>query len=62
MQRNSDLRIIHLLQQFEKEGKKAMIGGPPFWLDRILERMKKDGIKLNLKHLEKSLRFIQQFF
>jgi hypothetical protein len=49
VQRNSDLRIIHLLEQIEKEGKKVMIGGPPFWLDRIIERMKKDGKSLNLK-------------
>jgi hypothetical protein len=42
VQRNSDLRIIHLLEQFEKTGKRVNIAGPPFWLDRILERMKKE--------------------
>jgi hypothetical protein len=48
MQRTSDLRIIHLLEQIEREGKRANIAGPPFWLDRIMERMKKDGKSVHL--------------
>jgi len=48
VQRNSDLRIIHLLEQYEKTGKRVNIAGPPFWLDRILERMKKEGISVRL--------------
>jgi len=41
VQRNSDLKVIHLLEQIEKTGKRVNLAGPPFWLDRILERMKK---------------------
>ncbi len=48
MQRNSDLRIIHLLENIERTKKRVNIAGPPFWLDRILERMKKDGISVRL--------------
>jgi phenylacetate-coenzyme A ligase PaaK-like adenylate-forming protein len=48
VQRNSDQRIIHLLEQFEKNGKRVNIAGPPFWLNRILERMKKEGKSLRL--------------
>ena len=48
MQRTSDLRIIHLLEQIEREGKRANIAGPPFWLDRIMERMKKEGKSVHL--------------
>ncbi|HUT00393.1 MAG TPA: hypothetical protein VMY59_08765 [Candidatus Thermoplasmatota archaeon] len=48
VQRSSDLRIIHLLEQFEKTGKRANIAGPPFWLDRIMDRMKKEGKTVHL--------------
>jgi len=48
MQRTSDLRIIHLLEQIEREGKRVNIAGPPFWLDRIMERMKKEGKSVHL--------------
>jgi phenylacetate-coenzyme A ligase PaaK-like adenylate-forming protein len=48
VQKKSDKRIINLLQKFEKEGKRVLIGGPPFWLNRIIERMEKENIKLNL--------------
>ncbi len=48
VQRNSDLRIIHLLEQYEQTGKRVNIAGPPFWLDRILERMKKEGKTVRL--------------
>ncbi len=40
VQKKSDLKMINLLEQAEKEGKKLNIGGPPFWLDRIIEHMK----------------------
>lgn len=48
VQRNSDLRVIHLLEQFEQTKKRANIAGPPFWLDRIMERMKKEGKTVRL--------------
>jgi phenylacetate-coenzyme A ligase PaaK-like adenylate-forming protein len=48
VQRNSDLRVIHLLENFEKHGQRVNIAGPPFWLDRIIERMKKEGKTLHL--------------
>jgi hypothetical protein len=48
VQRNSDLRIIHLLEQIEKNKKRVNIAGPPFWLDRILDRMKKEGKTVHL--------------
>jgi hypothetical protein len=48
VQRTSDLRIIHLLDHIEKTGKRANIAGPPFWLDRIMERMKKEGKTVHL--------------
>ncbi|MFH1013854.1 MAG: hypothetical protein V1769_05035 [Thermoplasmatota archaeon] len=48
MQRNSDMKIIHLLEQIEKKGQRVNIAGPPFWLDRIMQRMKKEGISVHL--------------
>jgi phenylacetate-coenzyme A ligase PaaK-like adenylate-forming protein len=48
VQRRSDLRMISLLEKIEKEGKRANIAGPPFWLDRIMERMRKEGKTVNL--------------
>jgi hypothetical protein len=48
VQRTSDLRIIHLLEQTEREGKRVNIAGPPFWLDRIMERIKKEGKSVHL--------------
>ena len=35
--KKSDYRIINLLESLEKEGKRANIAGPPFWLNRILK-------------------------
>ncbi len=49
IQKKSDKRMIQLMQQKQKEGKKLNIAGPPFWLNRILERMKTEGITLNLE-------------
>ena len=49
VQKKSDLRMINLLEQAEKKGKKLNIGGPPFWLDRIIERMKQEGRTANLE-------------
>ncbi|MCX6668152.1 MAG: hypothetical protein NTV74_07995 [Euryarchaeota archaeon] len=48
VQKKSDSKMINLLEQAEREGKKLNIGGPPFWLDRILERMKQEGRNVNL--------------
>ena len=48
VQKKSDYRIINLLESLEKEGKRANIAGPPFWLNRILERMINDGRKVKL--------------
>jgi len=48
IQKKSDQRIITLLEQFEKEGKCVNIAGPPFWLDRIMELMKKEGRTVKL--------------
>jgi phenylacetate-coenzyme A ligase PaaK-like adenylate-forming protein len=48
VQRNSDLRVIHLFEEAEKNKKRLNIAGPPFWLDRIMERMKKEGISVCL--------------
>ncbi len=49
MQKSSDGKIIQLLRQAEKDDTKVVIGGPPFWLDRILDRMRKEGHYVNLK-------------
>jgi len=49
VQKKSDLKMIALLEQAEKEGKKLNIGGPPFWLDCIIERMKQEGRNVNLE-------------
>jgi phenylacetate-coenzyme A ligase PaaK-like adenylate-forming protein len=49
VQKKSDKRMITLMQQKHKEGKKLNIAGPPFWLNRILERMKNEGITLKLE-------------
>jgi len=46
--KRSDGRIISLLENLEKEGKRANIAGPPFWLNRIMERMIKEGRKVKL--------------
>jgi phenylacetate-coenzyme A ligase PaaK-like adenylate-forming protein len=48
VQKKSDKRMIELMQQKQKEGKKLNIAGPPFWLNRILDRMKTEGITLQL--------------
>jgi len=48
VQKKSDLRMINVLEDTEKEGKRVNIAGPPFWLDRIMERMKKEGRAVNL--------------
>ena len=49
VQKKSDSKIINVLKQMEKEGKKINIGGPPFWLDRIIERMNQEGRTANLE-------------
>jgi len=49
VQKKSDSKMISLLEQAEKQGKKLNIGGPPFWLDRIIERMKQEGKTVNLE-------------
>jgi len=49
VQKKSDLKIINIFKQMEKEGKKINIGSPPFWLDRIIERMKQEGKSVNLE-------------
>jgi len=49
VQKKSDSKIINVLKEMEKEGKKINIGGPPFWLDRIIERMKQGGRTANLE-------------
>lgn len=49
VQKKSDKRMIEIMQQKQKEGKKLNIAGPPFWLNRILERMKTEGITLKLE-------------
>ena len=46
--KRSDNRIISLLENLEKEGKRANIAGPPFWLNRIMERMIKEEISVKL--------------
>ena len=48
VQKKSDARIISLLENLEKEGKRANIAGPPFWLNRIMERMIAEGRKVKL--------------
>ena len=46
--KRSDSRMISILEKIEKEGKRANIAGPPFWLNRILERMIKEDRKVTL--------------
>ena len=48
VQKKSDARIIDLLEKLEKEGKRVNIAGPPFWLNRIMERMIAEGRKVKL--------------
>ena len=48
VQRKSDKRMMNLLEKFEKEDKRVNILGPPFWLNRIMERMRKEGITVDL--------------
>lgn len=48
VQKKSDAKIISLLENLEKEGKRANIAGPPFWLNRIMERMIAEGRKVKL--------------
>ena len=48
VQKKSDLRMIDFLEKFEKEGKRVNIAGPPFWLNRIMERMKAEGREVKL--------------
>jgi phenylacetate-coenzyme A ligase PaaK-like adenylate-forming protein len=49
VQKSSDGKVIALLRQAEKQDQKVIIGGPPFWLDRILDRMIKEGHYVHLK-------------
>ncbi|MDH7506695.1 MAG: hypothetical protein QHH15_02765 [Candidatus Thermoplasmatota archaeon] len=49
VQKKSDYKMINTLKRMEKEGKNIHIGGPPFWLDRILEIMKQEGKSCNLE-------------
>jgi len=49
VQRKSDTRMINLLEQMQNEKKKVNIGGPPFCLDRIIEKMKQEGKTVNLE-------------
>jgi phenylacetate-coenzyme A ligase PaaK-like adenylate-forming protein len=48
VQKKSDYRMIELLEKIEKEGKRVNIAGPPFWLNRIMERMKAEGRTVKL--------------
>lgn len=48
VQKKSDQKMISLLEKFEKIGKRVIIAGPPFWLNRILEKMKSEGKTVNL--------------
>jgi hypothetical protein len=48
VQKKSDYKIIEMLENLEKEGKRANIAGPPFWLNRIMDRMQKDGRTVKL--------------
>ena len=49
VQKKSDLKMINVLKRMEKEGKKINIGGPPFWLNRIIEHMRQEGVIADLK-------------
>jgi long-chain-fatty-acid---luciferin-component ligase len=46
--KRSDSRMISILEKMEKEGKRVNIAGPPFWLNRILDRMIKEDRKVKL--------------
>jgi phenylacetate-coenzyme A ligase PaaK-like adenylate-forming protein len=46
--KRSDNKIISHLENLEKEGKRANIAGPPFWLNRIMDRMIKEEISVKL--------------
>lgn len=50
VQKKSDLKMIRILEEMEKEGKRVNIAGPPFWLNRIIERMEKEGRTVNLQN------------
>jgi phenylacetate-coenzyme A ligase PaaK-like adenylate-forming protein len=48
VQKRSDLKMINLFEKFERDKKRLNIAGPPFWLDRIMEKMKKEGRTVHL--------------
>ena len=48
VQKKSDKRMINLLEKYDNEEKRINIAGPPFWLNRIMERMKKEKRTVNL--------------
>lgn len=48
VQKKSDKRMIAIMQEMDEKGKKINIAGPPFWLNRILNRMESEGITLKL--------------
>jgi hypothetical protein len=48
VQKKSDGKIISLLEHLETKGKRVNIAGPPFWLNRIMERMIKEDRKVKL--------------
>ena len=52
VQKKSDKRMIAIMQEMEKQGKKINIAGPPFWLNRILNRMENEGITLKLSNCQ----------
>jgi len=48
VQKKSDAKIINLFEEIEEQEKRVNIAGPPFWLNRIVERMIKEGKKVKL--------------
>jgi len=48
VQKRSDIKVINLLEELEEKGQRVNIAGPPFWLNRILDRMIAEGRSVKL--------------
>ncbi len=49
VQKKSDSKVINLIESWEGVEENVYIAGPPFWLDRIISRMKEEGRKVTLE-------------
>ncbi len=50
IQKHADQRMITILHQLQDHGQNVNIAGPPFWLNRLLDRIHDDGHDLKFPH------------